>query len=497
MPINDYIKSIRLWGVLTSLFLSYLAYTFHDIIGRDSILYVQTAQVYLENGFKASQTVYSWPFHPIVFALIHKFSGFSLEISAQIFDAMLTALFVDSFYRLYRETVVDAKINWVPMVTILAFSGINDYRYEIVRDWGFWAFSLLAFVYLLRTFKAPSIKDAILWQCFITTAFFFRIEAIGFMVTSPLLLLFSSGDLRKRITNYLHANIIFLVGFMIALAMFLISDATLGQLGRINQLVDFLDLSHTTEVIAYHKKQIAEYVMRYHGHSLGGVFLFAGVFGVVLYKAIVKIGFFYNAILLLGLYKFSNKPSKTYFWFIGVLIVTTFFIVYFFVLHSMVLAGRYIVLIAVLSLIFVTFFFEKIIEYCMKTKKSMALNALKVAWLITLTTGIFHSSGSKDHLKKLGKWSLTNMDDSAKLISNEPRLYYYSGRQVPYDRFNGGVIDHRKLNSTFLAENDYVLLRLKQGHREFDEFINSEGTEKIKEFCNPKGECAAVFRLIR
>ena len=137
-------------------------------------------------------------------------------MSARIVDAILIAILVDAFFRLYQETFPDTKNEWIAMVTILAFGGLNDYRYEMIRDWGFLAFSLRSFVYLMRTFKTPSASNSICWQLCIFIAFLFRIEAIVFMCFAPIILLFRKDRFGIRVVDFAFANA-FLLSLVMAL----------------------------------------------------------------------------------------------------------------------------------------------------------------------------------------------------------------------------------------------------------------------------------------
>ncbi|GEM_PF-3353951 len=494
MPYTS-LNTIRIYGVITSLIFSCIAVGFHNIIGRDSIHYIATAQGYLEGGFSEALQLFGWPFYSILFGFVHKFTGIPLEISARIVDAVLIAMIVDGFFRLYQETFPEAKSNWIALVTVLAFIGLNDYRYELLRDWGFLAFTLRSLLYLLRMFKSPSLSNSIYWQLCICIAFLFRIEAIVFMVFAPIILLFRKDSLTTRLMNFVNANVLFILAILVLIGTFTYSNITEDNLGRIKEIIAYIDFSKSIDIISKTTYQIENHVIPYHGSDQATIFLLSGIFGILLFKVLTKIGIIFNTIWIFGYFSNHSSSGNKYSGIIFYYTVIAFFTVYVFVAHSMVLAGRYVLLTSLLSLIFVSYCFENLVIHCMDNKKTGTLTFLKLLVIVNISIGLFHGSNSKEYLKLLGEWTTSNIPKSARLISNDPRLYYYSGRKIPYNRFEGGFLKPKWITPELLADTHYVTLRLKSGNDEFNKFTNANRAQKIKQFCNSKGDCAALFKI--
>lgn len=64
---------------------------FGSTLNRDGMLYVQTAQLFLDSGFPAAIERFGWPFLSISMALVSKFSGLGLETTGHLLNALSAA----------------------------------------------------------------------------------------------------------------------------------------------------------------------------------------------------------------------------------------------------------------------------------------------------------------------------------------------------------------------------------------------------------------------
>ncbi len=486
-------NNIRICGVILSLLFSGIAVGYQNVIGRDSILYVESAQRFLDGGLSEAMSIFRWPFYSILFGSAHNFSGIPLEISARIVDAILIAILVDAFFRLYQETFPGTKNGWIAMVTILAFGGLNDYRDEIIRDWGFLAFSLRSFVYLLRTFKTPSVSNSIYWQLCIIVAFLFRIEAIVFMSLAPVILLFRKDQLRTRLINFAVANALPLLIVIVLASVIFYFEINVVTLGRVHEIIFYTNFSKSFDIISKTTDNIQNYVIPYHGSDYATTFLLSGIFGILFLKTFAKIGVFFNGLFLLGYFRSRSPCISIYSRVIAYFAIIAFSIVYVFFLHFMVLAGRYILLTSILVLILVCYFFEQFFIHCTENKKTGTLIFVSILVIVNISIGLLHSTSSKEYLMTLGKWVSHNISESAVLISNDTRLYYYSARKVPFDRIMHGIYKPKVIIKRTLSGTHYALLRIDADNTEFNAITNSSKLLKIKEICNSKGHCAVLY----
>ena len=140
-------------------------------------LYISTAQTFLESGFVAAKTNFTWPFLSISIAIISQLTGLGLEhvgfLLNALFMAGTCALMVSCIERRTPE------LAWWSCLTILALPGLNEYRNELLREYGCWFFIMLAFWLVLRWAERPRWLTALPPQLALATAALFRPEALA------------------------------------------------------------------------------------------------------------------------------------------------------------------------------------------------------------------------------------------------------------------------------------------------------------------------------
>ena len=163
---------------IASLLISWIAISTSGSLNRDGMLYVDTARVFLNEGFVAAKETFSLPFLPIVMALFSKLTGFGLETSGYLLNALFLAgacaLMTDCAGRKYPEAV------WPICLVLLALPGLNHYRDEILREYGCWFFFMLTFWLSLRWSESPRWPMALLAQLALVLSALFRPEALTF-----------------------------------------------------------------------------------------------------------------------------------------------------------------------------------------------------------------------------------------------------------------------------------------------------------------------------
>jgi hypothetical protein len=185
-------------AALGSLLLSLLALR-TATLNMDGMLYVETARVFLSDGFATALDVFYWPFFPVVMAWVADTTGLGLEASGHLLDAAFLAatcgLLVSAAARVYPGT------GWYACVVILVAPGINGYRDEMLREFGAWAFAVLALWLALRWDELPRWRIAIAVHAAIVLAALFRPEAAVLFPALILWQLFAAppGDRWRRL----------------------------------------------------------------------------------------------------------------------------------------------------------------------------------------------------------------------------------------------------------------------------------------------------------
>lgn len=435
------------------------------VIGRDSVFYIQTAAVYNQFGFKAAFQVYLWPAYTIAIASVHNLTGLTLVNSAHLINLLFVLLMTDSFCRIYWLLFPKSKILWLPIVVFLAYTGINDYRNEIIRGWGFWAFGLLSLVYFLKSYNQARLSDFLLWQVCVLVACLFRLEALALVVLLPILFLIN----KWQIIKFLKASSIFLCGsFFLWLYLSLYDDINPLYWWRLKQVIPFITV---LDLWAEFKQESLEqahkiFSLKAKDHAL--VFMVSGLLGVLLTKVVTKVGFGYLLITIVGWYKSSIVMQKREFYLILFFLFVAFFPVIVFFAKTRILSGRYLIFTVLILLLLVTYYFEQLIIYCLDNKKHILLGGLVCLILLNLIFGLVHSKVDRIYLKDIGLWTDQNIPKQARVLANNTRLCFYSNRQPRCHRyaFNGEPLGH-----DFLQNYDYLLWQINGQDKQINNLL--------------------------
>ena len=488
MP-ND-LRKVRVVAVLLSIVLSILAVWQSDIVGRDSILYLQTAITFVDEGVAEAFQLFKWPFYPFLIAGVHKLTGLPFEQAGFLLNSILALLIVDTFIRLYQEINPQSRYLWLPAVVILAFTGMNEYRDEIVRGWGFWAFSLLAFLHLFRFIRTKLGRDALLWQLYIIIAALFRKEACAYMLLAPLIL-FIDAHPEGRWKEYIKANV---------LLMFVFISSVVGLVVLKNPFVEKL----FSALMSYFKGNdpwtnfmeiattMGHEVLTMYSADNAPLMLAAGIFTLIAYKILTKLGLFYAVVTLAGLFK-STLPRECHTRFIWGLLLISYLIVVLFFSQTLIITGRYILLSSLLMLLLTTCYMETWVDY-LKGRKGRWVFLLFVLPLIFNVLAGFHLGEGKIYMRKAGDWVKSNLSQEVVLLTNDTRLQYYSGRKYDFTPEMRRLVMGEGIDDDVLLEQDFLLLREKKGAHPA---VNVELLTKVKSFVSAKGDGAVLYKVNR
>jgi hypothetical protein len=180
----------RVTVAIFSALLTILAIATDDVINMDGVLYIDMANAFLESGLTGTASMYDWPFYSILAAGVSSLTGASTLSSYYLLNAILFVLVTDSFLLLSSKQLKTSKQLSVAALLILCLFSLNEYRDFIIRDVGYWAFSLYALYNFINYFEKPKLSSLLLWQSSLMVATLFRIEGIILLLLLPIFLLF-------------------------------------------------------------------------------------------------------------------------------------------------------------------------------------------------------------------------------------------------------------------------------------------------------------------
>jgi hypothetical protein len=183
-----------------SLVLSALVLLRRPLVNNDGVYYLLAAEAYARDGFAAARAVYLWPFYSVLVAAVAAALRVSVETAAHLVGAALLATACAAFVSVVRALGGDRRVQWLAAAVVLCHPWVNHARDHVVRDFGVWAFGLLALGALLRFDGAPRAGAAARWAAWGLAAVFFRPDAAALMAAAPFAIgLRRDLDARRRI----------------------------------------------------------------------------------------------------------------------------------------------------------------------------------------------------------------------------------------------------------------------------------------------------------
>lgn len=466
-----------------------------DVINKDGTLYIYTAEAFLNGGFSEMLPVFSWPFYPITIAWFHALSGASLETSAYTVNALLLIIFSIACLRVYEEICTQNLSLWIPALLILALPIVNDYRVYVIRGHGFLAFMLLALLFFIKYYKQPSIRNALLWQCFATIGTLFRIEGVVFLALAPFYFLFQDNNLKVFIRHFIRLNSV-LIPMAIAAIISLLSIAitTDGYSNALQQYLSYMLPTSTASALSNIASEI-QGIMPRLSSSESTLVVTAGLTTLLCYKLIKNLNIAYLIIWFIGRKKKWVQLSQES--------NIVLFFAFISILPLIVLAGnqffmssRYTVLPVTLFSLVAYQYVGHLLHKLVKNRRYIAVSALAILITIFFLDAIIHTGANKQNIIAASRWVQQNIDHNSKIACNEGRLFFYSNKTCTHEvkLARKGIAAYEKLLNH--DEYDYLLLWIDHKHKKIRDYLQTnKRLTLVKAFSNKKHDEVIVYRI--
>jgi hypothetical protein len=177
-------------AMLVSVALSIYVVGRNPLLNDDAYGYLHAAQLFQQEGLRTVLDLYGWYGYSILIALIDPVIPGDMLQSAHWFNALCYVLLTSAFIRLAAQLhpAPTTRLRWFAALTILLFPEINEMRYFLIRDFGYWAFTLWSLSFLIDFNARPRLWAAVLWCVCVLIAISFRLEGLLILAFVPLLL---------------------------------------------------------------------------------------------------------------------------------------------------------------------------------------------------------------------------------------------------------------------------------------------------------------------
>ncbi len=425
----------RLWAVAASLLLSAWAGLSVTVPNDDAFVYIRTAQIFLDEGIEAAFGHYAWAGYPVLLGLVGSL-GPGLLASAYLLNALFFALLAFAFVSICREFSTDRRLLALAALTILLFPEINEYRYLILRDTGFWAFSLLGLWCLIAYGAESSWKYCLFFAAAMVFATLFRPEAALYLLLAPLCLLF---DQRYSRAERFLLRFRMLVAALGALLLCLLGGLAFG-LNLFHQMIESAStyLPFVQSLFDPASQQAAaEVIFGGHAATWSGrylpLFLVAGLLAILVVELFYAVGMPFTLILAWGYWKRWLLPDRNAALPIIAFALINLLTVLGFILLTRYLTSRYAMVFSLSLAIFVPFIAREMLTRALPGSRAAAW--LLVLFLSFSAVDSFYSFGrSKTYVGDAIAWLDANHDGAAALITNVRAVAYFSGLVPEYDQ---------------------------------------------------------------
>lgn len=482
-----------------SLLISLWLFISRDIISRDAVLYVNTAQAFLDGGIGAAFKTWGWPFYSIAIAITHKITGLSLELSAHVLTVILETIISLSFVRLYTVIAFDKARLWVAMLFILTFVTLSNYKGDIWREYGFWAFSLIAIYQFVLYYQTHKTVNAFLWQLCIFIATLFRIEGAIFAILAPFYVLFlSQYSFSERIKHLLTLNFIFYsVGFLAVITILLSSQLQSIILNNLPPQIVYFSPAEIFGAFNEAADNLEKYVLPFkYSEEYSYLIIGSGLLTMLLFKLISSFNVIYLGIWLTGTYKHwvdTKTESRIIYYFASIALL----ILIVFITYRLFVSTRYTVFLLLLIGLIFTQYLDYFIAYLHQNKHRNWLIALSIFIAIQFLDSIISTGAKKFPMQYSGEWLVQHIQPGEKIACNESRFTYYSKQNclLGKERFYS---DYNDADIQFLKQNHYSYLLLWVKHKNtalLAKLENDKNLTLLKQFHNKKDDVAMVFKI--
>lgn len=475
---GDRLGAVRA-AFLASLLLSLVATQGH-LVNRDGIFYLDTARAILSDGLGAGLKTGEWAFLSMLVAGVSALTGLGVEAAAQSLDALFMAGACALLVAWVRQRQPEAA--WAACLAVLAMPAYNQYRHEILREFGFWFFSLLGLWLAMRWDGTRRRREAWLSQLALAVAVLFRLEAAVFYPALMLWQAFAapSGTKARRA---LEIGALPVAGG--ALALLLFGTGILAPPARLGYYLEAANPLHTLQLINEAAGRMSDSVFKYkYTREEAGYVLLFGLLSIIPMKALQMSG-----VLLVPLaYQLAVQPLRP--WLARWQPLPWAFLAYFgvlaaFVTHQFFLVGRYVSLLNLLAVPAAAGGLVLLMRRFPRWKWLMVALAV-----LTMAANVVSSAPRKTHIVEAGRWLGANVGERSQVCLANARIAYYADWPARgLVRQEGAGIDG------MIGDPRCLWIVLEAGKKEnTGERLRQGGLIEVRRFRNAAGDEVIVAR---
>ncbi len=453
------------WVFLASLLLSAWLMWLDPLINRDAIIYLRSADAYLNDGLMAAQQLHGRPILAVLMAWVHQLTGMSLLHSGLAITTLAYALLCTSFVATVRILGGNRTVQIIAAVLILSHPWLNHIRSSIMRDPAYWALIMLALRELLLYLRQPSLMIRLRWIVYVLLAGLFRFEGLFFAMFAPLALLLTR-NMENRVKHCLLLLTPQLIPFGLTVLAVLVYRSQQTDSSPLFPAINYylqgmLGFREAFSTLAH---SVADPLLRFTSQEDASWAVGAALAMVLLVNVCRALSWPWVITLLLGtraklLRHF--RPDDRVILRSHLLIASAYLAA--FILINRFMLERYRMQVVIFLLLYLPF-----ILWAMWRSGGWK-KYLAAALLLGMTADTLHNGDhEKAFIAEATQWITENTPEDASIVSNEKYIAYVSDRNFDWvgvqgKRFaRGEILESKRL----WRRSDYIVMYLKPKREE-------------------------------
>lgn len=459
-----------------SLLLSVIAVLGVVTIGKDAAFYIDIAQRVNADGVQAAILAFDWPWFPILLAWSHSLLGLPYEQVAYLWCALLMAgacaLLVDALGRALPGSGL-----WMPLL-VLALPALNSFRNDILREQGFWFFSVLALWLALNWAERGGWLRAAAIHLAILGAALFRLEALmlfGALALWRLPDLFSYSGWNRL----LQIAALPLLGGAVALVVITVSGGF--SQGRVEYYLHLLDPSALKTVFDAKTNALADAVFAKYMDDDAGLLLLGMILLAILFSFIKLCGPVALVFLRSVSWSAFGAYWRQYRLFVCAALIYIVVLVVFFLQQGFV-NSRYVSYLNLLALPLLAFALVGFVQKFPRLGRVLA-----VLLIVQMLDNVISLGAKKTHYVEAGQWLSQHASREASIYYDDPRIGYYAGF--------GYRVTGKTLGDAMAAPESYRYLLIEADGDEpwLLEWLKLHDLRVLERFANRKDDAVLVI----
>lgn len=490
---------IRWLAVLASLLVSAYTLLLPEIPNDDAYVYIRTAQIYLSDGLGAAIEHYNWPGYSVLIAQVSRL-GIPLIQSALIINALFFALLVYSFISIVRVIDSSRPIVILAALTILLYPELNEFRYMVIRDVGFWSLGLFAVWQYLKYTADPRPGYAMLFTGALILATAFRVEATVYLAVMPLAIFLDGRyDRGRSLALFLKLGLVTYGSLVLVLILCLLAGFNPVALGLeyLSVYVPFIE--NTFNPNPADTAELGRLLFGEHGAAFSQEYMTAvimtGLVAILAMTILYGISGAYFWLLVYGGWKrywrFDHSSVVPLLCFAAI----NFLILFVFLYFTRFLSSRYAIPLGLIAVTQVPFVVARILEASRGTNSARLVRNFLVLFFVFCAFDAYVSFGrSKDYLQDSVDYVAVHRNAGEAVLTNNHTIAYRSSLVDNYDEVPRLLSAEQLLDT---EAGDYLVLEMIYDIRQV--LTNPQvrqGLEFVTAFPNEREQQIAIYRRI-